>query len=226
MSEKISTEQYLWPIAGKFVVERCALLSIDFQVEYCAPDGYFADLGLDTSHMRSVLETVSLVLKASRQKGIQVVHTREGFRPDLSDCPDTKILRAIERGHPMGRPGKYGRLLIQGEPGWDTVEQVYPHSDDWVLDKPGQGAFYSTDLDLRLRSRGIDLLIIMGITAGCCVSSTIREANDRGYDCLILTDCVADVFEDLTEKTIESFRVNPLGATTESKNFLKTLRTL
>ena len=123
----------------------------------------------------------------------------------------------------MGREGRYGRLLIQGEVGWDIVEDVYPHSNDWVVDKPGQGAFYATDLDLRLRSRGIDLLVIMGITAGCCVSSTIREANDRGYDCLVLTDCVADVFEELTETTNQSFKVNPLGATAESSDFLQIL---
>ena len=223
MSVKISTEQYPWPIVGEFDVTRCALLSIDFQVDYCAPDGYFADLGLDTAHMRSVLEPVSQVLEVSRNKGIQIVHTREGFHPDLSDCPETKILRAIERGHPMGREGHYGRLLIQGEPGWDIVEDVYPHSDDWVVNKPGQGAFYATDLDLRLRSRGIDLLVIMGITAGCCVSSTLREANDRGYDCLVLTDCVADVFEELTEATNQSFKINPLGATAESYDFLQIL---
>ncbi len=223
MSAKILTEQYPWPIVGEFSTTRCALLSIDFQVDYCAPDGYFADLGLDTSHMRSVLEPVAQVLEIARNKGIQIVHTREGFRPDLSDCPDTKILRAIERGHPMGRDGRYGRLLIQGEAGWDIVEDVYPHSDDWVVDKPGQGAFYATDLDLRLRSRGIDLLVVMGITAGCCVSSTIREANDRGYDCLVLTDCVADVFEELTEATNQSFKINPLGATAESFEFIQIL---
>tara|TARA_B110000003_G_scaffold271687_1_gene306264 strand:+ start:195 stop:869 length:675 start_codon:yes stop_codon:yes gene_type:complete len=223
MTEKIKTEQYPWPIVGEFNVERCALLSIDFQVDYCASDGYFADLGLDTSHLSSILGPVAEVLKTARNKGVQVIHTREGFHPDLSDCPQTKVSRAIERGHPMGRNGRYGRLLIQGEPGWDIVEAVYPHSDDWVIDKPGQGAFYATDLDLRLRSRKIDLLVIMGITAGCCVSSTIREANDRGYDCLVLTDCVADVFEELTDATIESFRVNPLGATAERDQFINAL---
>ena len=223
MLEKINTEQYDWPIVGTFDINRCAVLSIDFQVDYCAPDGYFAELGLDTEHLSSVLEPVSEVLKAVRGVEMLVVHTREGFRQDLSDCPPTKLARAIDRGHPMGREGRYGRLLLQGEPGWQIVDSVAPISDEWVVDKPGQGAFYSTDLDLRLRNRGVDLLVIMGITADCCVSSTIRDANDRGYDCLVLTDCIADVFESRTASTLESFRINPLGATVESRVFLSAL---
>jgi len=223
MLEKVFAEQYPWPIIGTFEVGRCALLSIDFQVEYCASDGYFAELGIDTAHIRSVLGPVSEVLKAARTAGMLVVHTREGFRPDLSDCPPTKLARAIEGGHPIGREGQHGRLLVQGEPGWEIVDSVSPVPGEWIVDKPGQGAFYSTDLDLRLRNRGVDLLAIMGTTADCCVSSTIREANDRGYDCLVLTDCVADVSESRTDLTLESFRVNPLGATAPRSSFLAAL---
>ena len=223
MLEKLPSEQYPWPIIGRFGVARCALLSIDFQVEYCASDGYFASLGIDTAHIRSVLGGVAEVLEAARTAGMLVVHTREGFRPDLSDCPPTKVARAIERGHPMGRDGRYGRLLVRDEPGWQIVDSVAPKPGEWVIDKPGQGAFYSTDLDLRLRNRGVDLLVIMGTTADCCVSSTVREANDRGYDCLVLTDCIADVSESRTTSTLESFRINPLGTTTERSVFLSAL---
>lgn len=213
MPRRISAEQYEWPIIGEFDPARCAVLSIDWQVEYCAPDGYFAELGLDTAHIRAALGPVAEVLAAARAAGLHVVHTREGYHPDLSDCPPTKIARAIAGGHPIGREGRHGRLLIREEPGWEIVDEVAPLPGEWIIDKPGQGAFYSTDLDLRLRNRGIDLLVIMGTTADCCVSSTLREANDRGYDCLVLTDCVADVFDARTEATLESFRTNPFGAT-------------
>ena len=224
MLEKVSAEQYQWPIIGPFDVGRCAVLSIDWQVDYCAPDGYFADLGLDTAHIRSALGPVTEVLATARAAGMLVVHTREGYHADLSDCPPTKVARAMAGGHPIGREGRHGRLLVRGEPGWQMMDSVAPLPGEWVIDKPGQGAFYSTDLDLRLRNRGIDLLVIMGTTADCCVSSTVREANDRGYDCLVLTDCVADVSEARTASTLESFRINPLGATAERSAFLAALR--
>ena len=224
MLQKVSTDQYQWPIIGSFDLDRCAVLSIDWQVDYCAPDGFFADLRLDTVHIRSVLGPVAEVFAAARAAGILVVHTREGYRADLSDCPPTKVARAIARGHPVGREGRYGRLQVRGEPGWEIVDSVAPLSGEWVIDKPTHGAFCSTDLDLRLRHRGIDLLVIMGTTADCCVSSTVREANDRGYDCLVLTDCIADVSQARTASTIESFRTNPLGATAQRSAFLAALR--
>ena len=224
MLEKVSAEQYSWPINGPFVVGRCAVLSIDWQVDYCSADGFFADLGLDTAHIRSALGPVAEVLAAARAAGMLVVHTREGYRADLSDCPPTKVARAIARGHPVGREGRYGRLQVRGEPGWQIVDSVAPLPGEWVIDKPSHGAFYSSDLDQRFRNRGIDLLVIMGTTADCCVSATVREANDRGYDCLLLTDCVADVSEARTASTLESFRINPLGATAERSAFLAALR--
>ena len=134
------------------------------------------------------------------------------------------MARAIAHGHPVGREGRYGRLHLRGEPGWQIVDSVAPRPGEWVIDKPSQGAFNSTDLDERFRDRGIDLLVIMGTTADCCVSSTVREANDRGYDCLVLTDCVADVSEARTASTLESFRINPLGATAERSAFLVALQ--
>ena len=220
---KIAADQYPWPIIGSFEVERAAVLSIDWQVDYCAPDGFFADIGLDTAHIRSMLGPVAEVLTAARSAGMLVVHTREGYRSDLSDCPPTKQARAKARGHAVGRQGRYGRLQIRGEPGWQIEDEVAPVPGEWVVDKPSHGAFHTTDLDLRLRHRGIDLLVVMGTTADCCVSATVREANDRGYDCLLLSDCVADVSEARTESTLESFRINPLGATAERAALLAAL---
>ena len=224
MCEKVSADQYKWPIIGRFKIGRCALLSIDWQVDYCAPDGFFADIGLDTAHIRSALGPAAEVLAAARSAGMLVVHTREGYRADLSDCPATKVARAAARGHPVGREGRYGRLQVRGEPGWEIVDAVAPAPGEWVIDKPSHGAFHSTDLDQRLSSCGIDLLVIMGTTADCCVSATVREANDRGYDCLVLTDCVADISEARTASTLESFRINPLGATANRSVFLAALR--
>jgi nicotinamidase-related amidase len=223
MLEKVSAEQYPWPIIGPFDIGRCALLNIDWQVDYCAADGFFADIGLDTAHIRSALGPVAEVLAAARAAEMLIVHTREGYRADLSDCPPTKVARAIGRGHPVGREGRYGRLQIRGEPGWQITDEVAPLPGEWVVDKPGHGAFHPTDLDQRLRIAGIDLLVITGTTADCCVSATVREANDRGYDCLVLTDCIADVSAARTAATVESFRINPLGATTERAAFLTAL---
>lgn len=223
MLEKVRADEYPWPIIGAFDISRCALLSIDWQVDYCAPDGFFADIGLDTAHIRSALGPVADVLAAAREVGMLVVHTREGYRSDLSDCPPTKVARAIARGHPVGRDGRYGRLQIRGEPGWQITHEVAPRPGEWLVDKPGHGAFHTTGLDQRLRIRGIDLLVVTGTTADCCVSATVREANDRGYDCLVLTDCVADISEARTAATLESFRVNPLGATADRAAFLAAL---
>lgn len=223
MPDKVFAEQYEWPIVGEFDPARCAVLSIDWQVEYCASEGFFAELGLDTAHIRTALAPVAEVLAAAREAGLLVIHTREGYHPDLSDCPPTKVARAIAGGHPIGREGPHGKLLIRGEPGWEIVDDVAPISGEWVIDKPSQGAFSSTDLDQRLRNRGVDALVIMGTTADCCVSSTLREANDRGYDCLVLTDCVADVSSARTEATLESFRINPFGATAQRSHFIAAL---
>ena len=223
MVDKVAADQYPWPILGRFEVDRCAVLSIDWQVDYCAPDGFFADIGLDTAHIRSTLGPVGEVLAAARAAGMLVVHTREGYRPDLSDCPPTKVARGVARGHPVGREGRYGRLQIRGEPGWQIEEAVAPIPGEWTVDKPSHGAFHTTDLDLRLRHREIDLLVVTGTTADCCVSATVREANDRGYDCLVLTDCVADVSEVRTQATLDSFRINPLGATAPRAAFLELL---
>jgi nicotinamidase-related amidase len=220
VARHVPTAQYPWPIEGDFDPARCAVLSIDWQLEFCERGGLLDRLGFDTSHRRAALPAVARVLSAARSAAIAVVHTREGYQPDLSDCPPTKLAQSKRGGYGIGEPGPLGRVLICGERGWQIDDQVAPEPGEWIIDKPSQGAFCTTDLDSRLRSRGIDALVFMGTTADCCVSSTLREACDRGYDCLVLTDCVADVTAERTCETIRSFETNPFGATTDSATFI------
>jgi biuret amidohydrolase len=170
-----------------------ALIIIDMQRDFLEPGGFGAALGNDVSRLKVAVEPCRKVLAAFRGRGVPVIHTREGHRPDLSDAPRHKV----ERGDPalrIGAPGPMGRILVRGEPGHDIIPELYPISGEPVIDKPGKGAFYQTDLDLVLRNRGIDTLFVCGVTTEVCVNTTVREANDRGYDCLVLEDCVGSYF--------------------------------
>jgi nicotinamidase-related amidase len=172
---------------------RAALIIIDMQRDFLEPGGFGEALGNDVSRLAAAVAPCRKVLAAARYAGMLVIHTREGHRPDLSDAPRAKI----ERGAPsmrIGAPGPMGRILVRGEPGHDIIPELYPAPGEPVIDKPGKGAFYQTDLSLLLRNNAIDTLVVCGVTTEVCVNTTVREANDRGYRCIVLGDCCASYF--------------------------------
>ena len=176
------------PYAFGFDPATTALVIIDMQRDFVEPGGFGETLGNDVSHLQAVVPPLQKVLAAVREAGMTVIHTREGHVPDLSDCPPAKL----NRGEPslrIGAPGPKGRILIRGEYGHDIIDDLAPLPGEPVIDKPGKGAFYATNLDLVLRTHAITHVILTGITTDVCVHTTMREANDRGYECLILSDC-------------------------------------
>ena len=172
---------------------RTALVLIDMQRDFLEKGGFGESLGNDVSRLSAAIAPCKLLLECARRSGLLVIHTREGHRPDLSDAPRAKL----ERGTPsarIGAPGPMGRILVRGEPGHDIVEELYPVAGEPVIDKPGKGAFYATDLHSILHNREIETLIVCGVTTEVCVHTTVREANDRGYRCLVPSDCCASYF--------------------------------
>ena len=220
---QVPARPYDWPYDGRFRPDRTAVLSIDWQHDFLSPEGIFGLAGLDLGPLRAALRRAARVLGASRQAGLQIIHTREAHDPTLSDLPAAKAWRMARLGAPIGEPGPNGRRLVRGEPGWEIVPQVRPEPGDWVVDKPGKGAFYATDLDLRLRAAGITHLVLTGITTDVCVTSTLREAIDRGYECLVLSDATATARPGRQEACIEMISAGPFGATAASDDFLKAL---
>jgi nicotinamidase-related amidase len=174
-------------------LDRTALVIIDMQRDFLEPGGFGETLGNDVSRLAAAVEPCRAVLEAARRRGLLVIHTREGHRPDLSDAPPAKV----ERGAPslrIGAPGPMGRILVRGEPGHEIIAALYPAPGEPVIDKPGKGAFYQTELELMLRNRNIENLLVCGVTTEVCVNTTVREANDRGYRCIVLGDCCASYF--------------------------------
>ncbi len=183
------------PYPFAFDPARAALLVIDMQRDFVEPGGFGETLGNDVGLLRAVIPPLQAALVATRAAGITVIHTREGHLPDLSDCPPAKL----RRGEPtlrIGDPGPKGRILVRGEYGHDIIGELAPADGELVIDKPGKGSFYATGLDETLRSRGIESLVVTGVTTEVCVHTTVREANDRGYECLVLADCVGSYFPD------------------------------
>jgi nicotinamidase-related amidase len=179
-----------------------ALVVIDMQRDFLEPGGFGELLGNDVSLLARVVEPLGEVLEAARAAGMLIVHTREGHRPDLADCPPSKRARGnLELG--IGSPGPKGRILVRGEFGHDIVDALAPLPGEVVLDKPGKGSFYATDLELILRNAGVTSLIVTGVTTEVCVHTTVREANDRGFECLVLEDCVGSYFPEFHRVALE-----------------------
>ncbi|RCW62479.1 cysteine hydrolase family protein [Halanaerobium sp. ST460_2HS_T2] len=210
------------PYEYQFKTDETALVIIDMQRDFCAAGGFGEKLGNDISPTREIIKPLQKVLAAARDNEMLVIHTREGHRPDLSDCPPSKLKRSRRQGAGIGDEGPMGRILIRGEYGHDIVDELQPAEGEPVIDKPGKGAFYKTDLGLILQNKAIKNLIVAGVTTHVCVQTTIREANDRGYDCLLLEDCSAAFDPQDHEDSIRMIHQQGaiFGWTTESQNLL------
>ena len=203
---------------------RTALVVIDMQRDFLEPGGFGETLGNDVSLLQAAVKPCRSLLNAAREKGILVIHTREGHRPDLSDAPKAKV----ERGAPsmrIGAKGPMGRILVRGEAGHDIVPELYPREGEPVIDKPGKGAFYATDLHSILQNRGIETLFVCGVTTEVCVHTTVREANDRGFVCIVPGDCCASYFPEFHQMGLKMIKAQGgiLGWVTDSGRILKAL---
>jgi biuret amidohydrolase len=225
MSTTQSTAVAAEPYEFNLESNACALLIIDMQRDFVDPGGFGEALGNDVSLLRKTITPTRAVLDAARAKGMLVIHTREGHRADLTDLSRNKKLRGrLKTG--IGDRGPMGRILVRGEYGHDIIDELKPAPDEPVVDKPGKGAFYATDLDSLLHNRGIKQLVVCGVTTEVCVNTTVREANDRGYDCLVLEDCVGSYFPEFQEAALKMIKAQGgiFGWVSDSTRLLEVLR--
>jgi biuret amidohydrolase len=205
-------------------VGHTAVVIIDMQRDFMEPGGFGEALGNDVSRLNAAVGPCKALLEVARSRRLLIIHTREGHRPDMTDAPKAKV----ERGKPrlrIGDPGPMGRILIRGEPGHDIIRELYPRPGEPVVDKPGKGAFFATDLHLMLQNRGIENLIVCGVTTEVCVNTTVREGNDRGYRCIVPADCCASYFPEFHDVALRMIKAQGgiFGWVSDSSRVLKAL---
>ncbi|NJR64254.1 MAG: cysteine hydrolase [Leptolyngbyaceae cyanobacterium CRU_2_3] len=224
----VEANPYPYPYNGDLRPTNTVLLIIDMQTDFCGEGGYVDKMGYDLSLTRSPIAPLQTLLALMRSKGFHIMHTREGHRPDLADLPENKRWRSRQIGAGIGDPGPCGRILVRGEPGWEIIPELSPLAGEAIIDKPGKGSFYSTDLDLLLKTKGIQNIILAGITTDVCVHTTLRDANDRGYECLILSDCTGatDYSNHLAALNMVTMQGGVFGAVSDSLALIAAIKDL